>query len=375
MIKIKLMNYDASEYKMLEEDLNLLANKGYTCSSVDLLTFFKKDSKKAHYITDIFCPKESTQFAKRKEKDEWLASYIDYGYYTIGKIRNVYIFKGGSNNPKYKKTPTNLVLTYFKGLRTILKMILLLLALSLCIYLIPSVFSNTDIYQFVTNGSILIHYTPIVICFTLLFRAFINYYNTNQIKRKLKNKEAPILTNQDKYRKFRLAYIYLLITSSLLLLLGVALDSLERKERPLDPNKILTLEDFKIAGNTKEYNTYTTSSSILIPNSYTYLEQSGTLNIKEGEYGNLLSIKYYELKDETTATTFMDSIVTKHSTDTSSTIKPFGNQGSVYLTYSTVDNIADTMVIKDKQTILMISTSFDLSLPEHQKVIFDFYQK
>lgn len=371
MIKIKLMNYDASEYKMMEEDLNILASKGYTCSSVDLVTLFKKDTKKVHYITDIFYAKEKTQFAKRREKDAWLASYIDYGYHTIGKVRNVYVFKGGSNNPKCKKTPVHLLAEYFKGIRTILKMILLILALSLCVYFIPSVFSNTDMYQFVTNGSILIHYTPVIICLTLLFRAFINYYNTNQIKRKLKNKETLILTNQNKYRKFRLAYIYLLIASSLLLILGIALDSLERKEMPLDTSKILTLESFGIEGNTKEYSTYTTASSILIPNSYTYLEQSGTLDIKEGQYGNLLSINYYELKEEASATSFIDSIVAKHDV---TKIELFNNQDTVYL-YSTVENIADTMVIKDKNTILMIATSFDLSLPEYQKVIFDFYKK
>lgn len=367
MIKIKWMNYDASEYKMLETELNILAKKGYTCNSIDLLTMFKKTDKKAHYLTDVFYSKESTQFAKRKEKDAWISSYIDYGYHYIGKTRNIYVFKGTTINKKVKEN-TNTLLPYFKGIRTILKMILLILSVMLSLYFIPTVFGVTSIEQLITNGSIIIYYIPVVICFTLTFRAMINYYNNEQIKRKLKNKEAPILTNQNKYRKFRLAYLYIIAVSVLLLVAGVAMDYLERQQVPIDA-KILTLDAFGVEGNTKEFSTYTTSSSLYVPYFYSYVEQSGDVDIKNGKYGNLLSTKHYTLKDQATAKSYLDTYLY----DDTKVVKPLENHQDTYIMHSSNIDIFDTMIIKNGTTIVIVATSFNLSLPQHQEVILNHY--
>lgn len=369
MIKIKWMNYDASEYKMLEEELNTLSMNGYTCNSIDLLTVFKKTDTKAKYLTDIFYSTESTQFAKRKEKDAWISNYIDYGYHYIGKSRNIYIFK--ATNAKNKVPDDALrLLPYFKGTRTILKMILLFISIILSLYFISTVFGVTNIEHFITNGSIIIYYIPIVICLTLTFRAMMNYYNNVQIKQKLKNKEAPILTNQNKYCKFRLVYLYILSISILLLIMGVVLDSIERQILPINSN-ILTLEDFGVTGNKKEFSTYTKSSSIYVPYFYSYIEQGGEIDIENGKYGNLLSTKYYTLKDQTMANSYLDTYLY----DKTKIIKPLENNTDIYLMGSSNTNIFDTMIIKKDTTLIIIATSFDLSLLPYQNVIINHYQK
>lgn len=371
MIKLKIMNYDASEYKMLEEDLNLLAKKGYTTNSIDYITSFKQTNKKAHYICDIFYSDASTQYSKRQEKEEWISSYIDANYQYIGKIRNIHVFKGPNKNKHVPTTDIELTHRYFKGMRTITKMFFLILSLLLTMILIPNVFSNTAVTEFITNGSIIIHYIPIPICAILLFRAFINYYNNEQIKRKLKNKEEPILTNIKKYRKFRNVYLYTLLVSILILLLGIGLDSLERKKLPVDTNKVLTLDAFGLTSNRKEYPTYTKSHSLMIPSSYSFFEQSGTLDVEKEEYGDLLTVHYYEVKDSNSLHGFVNNIIAYPEANNASKIEELSND--VYLSYSKATKKADTMILVKENTFIIISTSLDLSNPTYQKVITDFY--
>lgn len=371
MIKLKLMNYDASEYKMMEEDLNLLAKKGYTVTNIDYITCFKQTNKKAHYICDVFYSDASTQYSKRQEKDAWISRYIDANYEFVGKVRNIHVFKGPNKNKHTLSINSNLTYRYFKGMRTVIKMFFLILSLLLAMILIPNVFTNNEITEFITNGSIIIHYIPIIICTVLLFRACINYYNNEQIKRKLKNKEAPTLTNTKKYRILRNIYIYTVLICVAVLVLGIALDSLERKKIPVDNTKVLTLEAFGLESNRKEYPSYTTSHSIMIPNSYSFFEQSGTLNVEKEEYGNLLTVNYYEVKDSNSLQTFVKNIVEHPETNNASKIKKLNS--NVYLSYSKATKKADTMILVKENTFIIVSTSLDLSNPTYQKIITDFY--
>ena len=42
-MKLRLTNYDTSEYKQFEDMLNNLSKSGYNCKSVDMFTVFKKE--------------------------------------------------------------------------------------------------------------------------------------------------------------------------------------------------------------------------------------------------------------------------------------------------------------------------------------------
>ena len=45
-MKLRLTNYDTSEYKQFEDMLNNLSKSGYNCKSVDMFTVFKKDEQR-----------------------------------------------------------------------------------------------------------------------------------------------------------------------------------------------------------------------------------------------------------------------------------------------------------------------------------------
>ena len=53
-MKLRLTNYDTSEYKQFEDMLNNLSKSGYNCKSVDMFTVFKKDEQRFYYKADIF---------------------------------------------------------------------------------------------------------------------------------------------------------------------------------------------------------------------------------------------------------------------------------------------------------------------------------
>lgn len=52
-MKLRLTNYDTSEYKQFEDMLNNLSKSGYNCKSVDMFTVFKKMSN-VSIIKQIF---------------------------------------------------------------------------------------------------------------------------------------------------------------------------------------------------------------------------------------------------------------------------------------------------------------------------------
>ena len=92
-MKIKLTNYDTSEYKLLETKLNNLSKQGYNCDNADFFTFFKHDNKRFYYKTDIFIPDKNSHQKNHEQRDKWLLNYLDHGYKFIGKTHKIYVFK------------------------------------------------------------------------------------------------------------------------------------------------------------------------------------------------------------------------------------------------------------------------------------------
>lgn len=373
MTKIKLMNYDASEYKLMEKELNQLSSLGFNCNSIDYLTFFKKDNKKAHYITDIFIPVGNTRFSKQTEKEEWINDYADKGYRYLGKVKNVYVFRGNNKNKSLETIDYDILIPYFKANRTLLKSVILGLSIVLSFFLLPGVFSNTNINEYITNGSIIIHYIPIPFCLIFIFRALLNLLNTRKIKKLLENEQPPVLTPTSKYYKLRNIYLLVSIISIILLIAGIGLDSINRKKVPVN-DQILTLKEFNVEGNIKDYPNIVVKSSFMIPYSYSYFEQSGNLDVEKEEYGNILNIYYYEIKDLNSTDAFVKNMI-EYPDISVSKIELLNDYDNVYLSYSKATNQADAMIIVNNKTIVKVATSFDLSLSENYQPILDFYLK
>ena len=151
-MKLRLTNYDTSEYKQFEDMLNNLSKSGYNCKSVDMFTVFKKDEQRFYYKADIFVPQKKSSKNNREQRDQWLLNYVNHGYEFIGKSRKIYVFKA-AQAANIKGTDQALLLTYFKRNKTISNIIFIFVAMLLSFLLIPSVFANQNPMEFITNNA------------------------------------------------------------------------------------------------------------------------------------------------------------------------------------------------------------------------------
>ena len=120
---------------------------------------------------------------------------LQMGIYVLddGDILHVALWNSKTN--KFEPLPLN----YFKKNRTLLNILLVSISLLLSFSLIPSMFFNNSPDEFVTNGSILIHFAPLFLCIGLIVRFFTNYIQTEKIKNALIKKKLPSYNKKNEY--------------------------------------------------------------------------------------------------------------------------------------------------------------------------------
>ena len=278
LMKFKLTNYDPSNYKLLETKLNELSKQGYNCKSVDMFTIFKQDNKRYYYKTDIFVPDKNKQTSNREQRDKWMLGYVEHGYEFIGKSRKIFVFKA-DKDIKVKETNRELLLNYFKKNRTLLNILLVSISLLLSFSLIPSMFFNNSPDEFVTNGSILIHFAPLFLCIGLIVRFFTNYIQTEKIKNALIKKKLPSYNKKNEY--LFIISNWLFIFFFIITISGFILDSSSRQYVDIS-NDMFTLKDFGY--NQKSNKECVKSSSLLIDKSYSYFETNNDQSLKINYY-------------------------------------------------------------------------------------------
>lgn len=350
-MKIKLTNYDASNYKLFEAKLNDLSKQGYNCSSADLFTFFKHDKKRYYYKTAIFVPNKKSSLKARQQREQWMLNYVDHGYKFIGKAKKIYIFKA-DKDIKIKETDPELLLTYFKKNKTLLNILSIFISLFLSFLLIPSVFTNRSPTEYVTNGAILIHYAPLILCSSLLLRFFINYLHTEKIKTTLiEHKNLP--TSKSHEFSFILSN-WLFIISFFIIIAGFGLDIFERKTLPIT-DQILSLND--LGYSSKRSPTYVRSSSLLIKEAYSYFESNND---------QALNVNYYRFTSNKQARKNIDYYLQTNQYQKKKQIA----KGYLLANEEMYNNL---IFVKDKQ-LIVISTTFDLLKDELYQKIIDFYR-
>ena len=135
--------------------------------------------------------------------------------------------------------------------------------------LIPSVFANQNPMEFITNGSIILHYIPLLFCPALLIRFFNHHLTTEKIKLTLSNKKA-----NNKISKYPFIISnWLLIVSIVLIIAGFSIDFIGRETLPLN-DRIITLSALGLSSNNDEYNTFNKSSSLMIKEAISYNEEN-----------------------------------------------------------------------------------------------------
>lgn len=69
----KLLDYDITEYKQLENTLKVLSKQGYNPTSLGKISRFKKNDKHYHYHVDLFIKKAT--IPKRKALHDFINDY------------------------------------------------------------------------------------------------------------------------------------------------------------------------------------------------------------------------------------------------------------------------------------------------------------
>ena len=348
-MKIKLTNYDTSEYKLLETKLNDLSKQGYNCDNADFFTVFKHDDERFYYKTDIFIPNKNSHQKNREQRDKWLLNYLDHGYKFIGKTHKIYVFKN-KKDVKVKETDKKLLLNYFKKNKTLYNILFVFISLFLSFLLIPNVFINNEPNEFITNGAILIHYAPLMLCISLIVRSISNYLQTEKIKNKLVKSIALKPAKIQQYR-FILSN-WLFIISILMIISGFSLDVIERKNIPITDN-ILTLNDLGYSSEPSD--TYTKSSSLMIKEASSYFESNDD---------EILKINYYCFSSNDKANKYLNNYLNVYNYEKKKQIA----NGYLLSNDSFYNNI---IFVQDKQLII-IQTSFDLLVNDLYEKILDF---
>lgn len=343
-MKFKLTNYDPSNYKLLETKLNELSKQGYNCKSVDMFTIFKQDNKRYYYKTDIFVPDKNKQATNREQRDKWMLKYVDRGYEFIGKTRKIFVFKA-DKDIKVTETDRELLLNYFKKNRTLLNILLVSISLLLAFLLIPSVFFNNSPDEFVTNGSILIHFAPLFLCISLIVRFFTNYIQTEKIKNTLTKKRLPSYNKKNEY--LFIISNWLFIFFFIITISGFILDSSSRQYVNIS-NDMFTLKDFGY--NQKSDKECIESSSLLIDKSYSYFETNNDQSLK---------INYYYFSSKQKAQNYLENYLSVNYYQDKKEI----NNG--YLLASS--NVYDGMIFVDENRLVVIQTNFDLQENDRYK--------
>ncbi len=345
-MKILLTNYDASEYLLFQERLNNLSKQGYNCKSVDYFTVFKKDDQQCFYKTDIFVPDKTKKEKNHQQRDKWLLNYVNRGYEFIGKSGKIYVFKS-PNKINYSGTKQSLLDTYFKKNRTLINITLIFISIFLTYLLVPSVFTNQDPSEFVTNGSIILHYVPLLFCISLLSRFFVHYVNTEKLKNKT-NKQKAINKNQQLIFTIN---NWLFILSILLIIAGFSLDYLQRKTKTIS-KQVITLETLGYLKGDNNDDTCITSHSFLIKEAISYNENNGDQIIK---------VNYYQYSNSHKADKALNNYLSSNQFAFTKEI----NNGYLLSNDSVYNIIA---FVKEKQLII-VQTNFDLQTDNKYQTI------
>lgn len=331
----KLLDYDITEYKLLENKLNELSKDGVNPVSLGRISKFNNNGKHYYYHVDLLDKKPTTP--KRKAINDMINEYERNLFDYRGKIGKLMVFTSENkrNIPKNRQDSINAYLSTRK-FNTISY-------LSICLFvmfIISSFIIKYDsLSNYLTNGSILFHYFPIFILFTIFIRCL---FKVVVACKKQWNKHIKILF-----------YIFSMITC-LVLLLACTLDITERKEIKIDQS-ILTLQAFDKETN-YNYPTYKALSSIVVDcNSY----------FEENNAGDVLYSKDYSFYKENNASKYFKQYINDYSD-----LKYQKIDDNTYL-YK-LDKYYDTLLYKYNNHFYYISTNFDLT-NNYQKII-EFYK-
>lgn len=346
-MKFRLTNYDTSAYKLLERKLNKLSNQGYNSPNIDKFSFFKEDCKLFHYKTDIFIYDKKNNLNKSQQYNNWLTNYTKKGYEFVGKTNKIHVFKA-KKEATTKSTDSSLLINYFKKRKRLLNILFIIISLFLSLILIPPVFVSNSPENFITNGSVLIHFAPLVLCISLIIRFSNNFFQTETTRSALTKKTASSYNNI--YESLFIISNWLFILFIIMVISGFILDSTQRQNVNLN-KEFVSLQDLNYTPAT-DFECIK-SSSILIDKTYNYFETNNRQNLKAS---------YYYFSSQQKACDYLNNYLNNHNYLHKQQI----NNGYLLSDDETYRNLIFT---KDN-VLIVIKTNFDLKTDNlYQQII------
>lgn len=249
------IDYDLTQYQQLENKLNDLSQKGINPTHLGKLSTFKKNDKQYYYHVDFLTKKPSTSQKKaiRDMIDDYEKNYFDY----VGKIDKFMIFR--TENQQSIPTNRKKAIEQHLQIREISALTYFVLTLIPVLYVSYHVLNQNQITNFLTNGSLLLHYSVLLLAMTLLSRTLHKLILAYQYKNK-KNSSSI----------FKKVFYVSAILSLCVITIGCILDITERKQVNVD-QQILTLGFIGLEDNFKDHPFYIKTNSIIVE-SQSYVE-------------------------------------------------------------------------------------------------------
>lgn len=338
------MDYDLTEYKVLENKLNELSLQGINPVNLGLVSSFKKNNKHYYYYVDIFTKKASVP--KKKAMNDMINYYERHMFDYIGKIGKLMIFR--SENKRQLLNDRKKEINEVLNIREISCLTYFVLTLIPTIYLVYSFLSHHTISEFLTNGSIILHYGIVVIALTFILRPLHKLILAHQYK-----KEKRISS-----RFLNKIFYTCVIISIIILSLGCLLDITGREKVKVD-NEVITLGDLGLKDDFKNYDEYTITRSY-ITDSYSYAESN--------DQGDAIYSKKYVIHQKKDIQKYFDNYK-KEIIDN----KSISINASVYII--NIDGQNDSILFKTKDGFIYVTTSLEIYESKIYLKIIDFYKK
>ena len=162
----KLLDYDITEYKQLENTLNELSKQGYNPTSLGKISRFEKNEKHYYFHVDLLIKKPATP--KRKALHDFINEYEKQMFDYYGKIGKFIIFT--TDNKRALPKERQKAIDEYLSTRKISATTYFVLWIFFSFFVAQLVLQKNQIQEFLTNGSILIHYLPLLLFATILIR-------------------------------------------------------------------------------------------------------------------------------------------------------------------------------------------------------------
>lgn len=163
----KLLDYDITEYKQLENTLNELSKQGINPTSLGKISHFVKNDKHYYYHVDLLIKKPATP--KRKALHDFINEYEKQMFDYYGKIGKFIIFT--TENKRALPKERQKAIDEYLSTRKISTTTYFVLWTFFAFFVAQLVLQKNQVQEFLTNGSIFIHYLPLILFITILIRS------------------------------------------------------------------------------------------------------------------------------------------------------------------------------------------------------------